>query len=142
MSLLDEQDLDQLWEDIGDNYLAWVWARDHSIRPEGELTGQHLELRNKFIQYSYREREWMTENNIPHAPIEPYTFLVFIPGSFSEFKEFVKCSPDRRFEEKPHLVTEPATDLSTAPPILHDLFRVGGYEDIKGKAYGFYTRSN
>lgn len=138
MSLLDEQDLDQLWEDIGDNYLAWVWACDHSIF-ERDCSGQYLKMMTKHIFYSADERKWMKENNIWCMPFEAYTFLAFIPGSFSEFRDYVNHNNAKR---KPYLITKPLTDLSTAPPILHDLFRVGGYEDIKGKAYGFYTRSN
>ena len=142
MSLLDEQDLDQLWEDIGDNYLAWVWARDHSNPPKGDSTSQHFELHRKFIVYSYDERKWMLENNIPHDSSEQDLFFAFIPGSFSEFRDFVNRISEFDFDGKPHLITKPFTDLSTAPPILHNLFQVGGWEDIKGKAYGFYTRSN
>lgn len=142
MSLLDEKDLDELWDIYPTQYAAYNWILENS-----EIVGRSdstLVLQSRLIQYTPEEREWMRKNNIDYAPYEMFAFWAFniLPnGGFMKFRQVIKNVESGVLKDI-YLITKPFIKREDIPEILHKWFIVTGWHDIKGKAYGFYTGRN
>lgn len=142
MSLLDEKDLDELWDIYPTQYAAYNWILENS-----EIAGRSdstLVLQSRLIQYTPEEREWMRKNNIDYAPYEMFAFWAFNVLSndgFMKFRQVIKNVESGVLKDI-YLITKPFTKHEDIPEILHKWFIVTGWHDIKGKAYGFYTGRN
>ena len=140
MSLLDEQDLDQLWDSYSTQYTAYNWLLENT-----EIIGRSdntLVLHSRLIQYTSEEREWLRKNNIDYAPVEMFVFWTFNillgDDGFIKFREVIK-NVELGVLKDIYLITKPFTKREDIPEILYKWFIVTGWHDIKGKAYGFYT---
>ena len=142
MSLLDEKDLDELWDIYPTQYAAYNWILENTeIMTRSDNT---LVLHSKVIQYTPEEREWMRKNNIDYAPYEMFAFWAFniLPNDgFMKFRQVIKNVESGVLKDI-YLITKPFTKHEDIPEILHKWFIVTGWHDIKGKAYGFYTGRN
>ena len=142
MSLLDEKDLDELWDIYPTQYAAYNWILENS-----EIAGRSdstLVLQSRLIQYTPEEREWMRKNNIDYAPYEMFAFWAFniLPNDgFMKFRQVIKNVESGVLKDI-YLITKPFIKREDIPEILHKWFIVTGWDDIKGKAYGFYTGRN
>lgn len=142
MSLLDEKDLDELWDIYPTQYAAYNWILENS-----EIVGRSdstLVLHSRLIQYTPEEREWMRKNNIDYEPAEMFAFWAFNVLSndgFMKFRQVIKNVESGVLKDI-YLITKPFTKREDIPEILHKWFIVTGWHDIKGKAYGFYTGRN
>lgn len=142
MSLLDEKDLDELWDIYPTQYAAYNWILENS-----EIVGRSdstLVLQSRLIQYTPEEREWMRKNNIDYAPYEMFAFWAFniLPNDgFMKFRQVIKNVESGVLKDI-YLITKPFTKHEDIPEILHKWFIVTGWHDIKGKAYGFYIGRN
>lgn len=139
MSLLDEKDLDEIWDIYLAQYAAYNW-----ILKNTEIIGRSdntLVPHSRLIQYTPEEREWMQKNNIDYAPVEMFAFWAFniLPeDGFMKFREVIVAIESKALKDI-YLITKPFTKREDIPEILYKWFIVTGWHDIKGKAYGFYT---
>lgn len=141
MSLLDEKDLDELWDTFPAQYAAYNWILENTeIRGRSDIYA--LVCQTQMVQYTPEEREWMRKNDIDYAPFEMFSFLAFniIPkDGFMKFRQVTKDIESGAIRDI-YLIIKSFVKHEDIPEILHKWFIVTEWHNIKGKARGFYTR--
>ena len=139
MSLLDEQDLDELVDNFED-----IWTYNWCVRNAEFVTKDKikydLELMNKHIAYTSDERDWMSAQGIEHMPLEMFPFISFVITTQERLMSFLANQMSDSRECDVYLIVKPDTDLdsNSIPPRLKESFIITTHNKLRGKADGFY----
>lgn len=139
MSLLDERDLDSLWDEFAELYEVFGWCKSHLVTDR--IIKQDLILTSKAIAYSSNERNWLQANGLWEGPIEMFYFFVVNVSDFKSFKKLVRKIKIGELNNI-YLIIPKHIDIVDVPQLLRDVFKVTYDKDIRGKADGFYTGRN
>lgn len=139
MSLLDEKDLDELWDEYAGLYDVFDWCKSHLVTDR--VIKQDLIMKSKAIAYDSNERNWLQANGLWEGPIEMFYFYV---ANVSDFKSFKKLVGKIKIGEMNniYLIIPKHIDITNVPQLLRNVFKVTYDKDIRGKADGFYTGRN
>lgn len=136
MSLLDEKDLDELWDEFAELHEVFGWCKSHLVTDR--VIKQDLILKSRAIAYDSNERNWLQSNGLWEGPIEMFYFYVANVSDFKSFKKLVRKIKIGEMDNI-YLIIPKHIDIANVPQLLRDVFKVTYDKDIRGKADGFYT---
>lgn len=143
MSLLDEQDLDELVDNFDDIW-TYKWCVRNATNIKESTHKYDLEVSCKHIAYTHDERDWMSAQGIEHLPFESVACISFIITTQERLMTFLRHQMSDSRVCDVYLIVKPDTDLDSdpIPPRLKESFIITTHDKIRGKAYGFYTGRN
>lgn len=139
MSLLDEQDLDELVDNFDDIW-TYKWCVRNATNIKESTHKYDLELWNKNITYTRDEIDWMDAQGIEHLPWDSVSFISFIITTQERLMLFLRNQMSDSRACNVYLIVKPDTDLdsNSIPPRLKESFIITTHDKIRGKADGFY----